>query len=235
MKRTSTILIVIVSLFIWGCSNDKAPQRPQQVVPPSNQQATPTTNPNTTVPPASATNAAGEYHYICPNGADHGGSANGGACPTCGTALVHNQAYHNNVQNPAANTQAQTPQPGAATNAAGVYHYICPNGDPGGSANGGTCSVCGATLTHNQAFHANNTTTTPSVNTPSSNSGAISPIIQSQPQAPSVNVPQTPGTATNAAGEYHYICSNGCSGGSGSSGQCSKCGAQLAHNQAYHN
>lgn len=58
-------------------------------------------DPTTGTPPANATpapptaqNAKGEYHYKCAKG--HAGAASAGNCGTCGEALVHNQAYHNN-------------------------------------------------------------------------------------------------------------------------------------------
>ncbi len=57
-----------------------------------NQQ--PSATPNAGSPqPAPAQNASGEYHYICSAGCG-GGAATQGTCPSCGAALVHNQAYH---------------------------------------------------------------------------------------------------------------------------------------------
>lgn len=57
-----------------------------------NQQ--PSATPNAASPqPAPAQNASGEYHYICSAGCG-GGAATQGTCPSCGAALVHNQAYH---------------------------------------------------------------------------------------------------------------------------------------------
>ncbi|WP_228851806.1 hypothetical protein [Aegicerativicinus sediminis] len=37
-----------------------------------------------------------------------------------------------------------------------------------------------------------------------------------------------------AGGVFHYICNDGCAGGSASAGNCATCGKPLAHNQAYH-
>ncbi|MCB9082091.1 MAG: hypothetical protein H6555_10310 [Lewinellaceae bacterium] len=59
-------------------------------------------NPGGTTQPAQAApqpadppqNAAGVWHYTCPSGCA-GGSGSPIACPTCGAALAHNQAYHN--------------------------------------------------------------------------------------------------------------------------------------------
>lgn len=66
-----------------------------------NAQQSPTTN--TTSPvfnnqpqtqPSGAKNAAGEWHYVC-SAACGGGAGASGNCPNCGSALSHNQAYHN--------------------------------------------------------------------------------------------------------------------------------------------
>lgn len=109
---------------------------------------------------------------------------------------------------------AATPEP--AQNAEGVWHYTCPNGCEGGAGAAGPCPKCGAQLAHNQAYHASNTETTPPVQ------------LQNNQPTP------TPEPAQNAAGVWHYTCPNGCEGGGGAAGPCPKCGAQLAHNQAYH-
>ena len=143
-----------------------------------NISTTPTTPTTTAATPAQ--NAAGEYHYACPNG--HAGAAAAGSCAVCGTALAHNQAYHNtpgtvspttgsatpaasgsgptfapmlqdNAGTPAARVQPQTTTATTpAKNAAGQYHYTCPNGHAGAAA-AGNCSVCGSALTHNPAYH----------------------------------------------------------------------------------
>lgn len=97
-------------------------------------------------------------------------------------------------------------------NSSGVYHYTCSNGCAGGSAAAGNCATCGNALAHNQAFHASN-----------NNNNASNPF----------NTPQAE-PAQNAAGVYHYTCSNGCAGGAASAGNCSSCGNALAHNSAYH-
>ncbi len=106
----------------------------------------------------------------------------------------------------------------APTNTSGVKHYTCPNNCAGSGGDGaGTCPVCGTAYVHNQAFHNNSPATTPD----------ITPTTTPTPPAA--------GAAQNAAGVYHYICSNGCAGGAGGAGNCATCGAALAHNQAYHN
>jgi len=48
----------------------------------------------TTPPVTSGPNASGEWHYTCPSGCAGGADAQG-TCASCGTALAHNQAYHN--------------------------------------------------------------------------------------------------------------------------------------------
>lgn len=91
-------------------------------------------------------------HYICPNSCEGSGGAMDGNCPVCGTAYVHNQAYHNQTAtNPAQTTPPTQSTP--ATNAAGQYHYTCSNGCAGGSGTQGNCSVCGNALVHNTAYH----------------------------------------------------------------------------------
>lgn len=107
-----------------------------------------------------------------------------------------------------------------AQNTSGVYHYTCSNGCAGGAAAAGNCATCGNTLSHNQAYHANNNN--------ANNTPATTPT----------NPTTTPTTQTggqNAAGVWHYTCSNGCAGGGASAGNCSSCGNALAHNTAYHN
>ncbi len=130
------------------------------------------------------------------------------------------------------------------TNNTGVVeHYICPDGHVGSGGSGaGTCSQCGATLVHNQAFHKNDpppaAPSTPQVN-------ALSPVLTT-PSAPGTVVPPNPNqaiTATppkneppqNAAGVWHYTCPSGCAGGGGSATACASCGTTLVHNTAYHN
>ncbi len=102
--------------------------------------------------------------------------------------------------------------------AVAVPHYQCPNNCAGGVGEAaGACPVCGTTLAHNQAYH----------NQPNS---APTPINETVTPPPPASSP-----AQNAAGVYHYICSNGCSGGAGSAVACGSCGSMLSHNQAYHN
>lgn len=113
-----------------------------------------------------------------------------------------------------------------AENTGTVYHYTCSRGCAGGSATAGTCSTCGNTLAHNQAFHSNNT------NQDNSN---VAPLFGDPAKNANTNTSSTTNASQNAAGVFHYTCGNGCAGGAGAAGNCSNCGATLAHNQAYHN
>lgn len=106
----------------------------------------------------------GVQHYYCANNCAGSGGDAAGTCPTCGTEYTHNQAWHNqnavststtsNIQDVSTNI---TP-PGQATpeppqNAAGVWHYTCPNGHSGGAGAATPCSECGTTLVHNTLYH----------------------------------------------------------------------------------
>jgi len=132
---------------------------------------------------------------------------------------------------------AATPGAEPPQNAEGVWHYTCPNGCEGGGGGATACTVCGTTLAHNTAYHAST----------SVNSGATNPTTITSPSAipspgntlnPTIVPPPTQATPEppqNAAGIWHYTCSNGCAGGAGSATACSACGSTLAHNTAYHN
>lgn len=128
-------------------------------------------------------------------------------------------------------TEPQTAEPAEATKASttassakveppqnelGVWHYTCALGCPGGAGSAVQCSNCKNLLSHNQAYH-----------------GTSSPTQSSSPMlAPGASATAEP--SQNAAGVWHYTCSNGCSGGSGSASKCLTCGETLAHNSAYH-
>ena len=106
--------------------------------------------PETVTPVTPALQAGGSVaHYICANNCEGSGGAAAGTCPVCGTAYVHNQAFHSQP----GGANAATPPPPSATNASGVYHYTCSNGCEGGSGAQGNCSNCGNALVHNTAFH----------------------------------------------------------------------------------
>lgn len=117
--------------------------------------------------------------------------------------------------NPPAAPAAEPPQ-----NAEGVWHYTCSNGCAGGAGSQGNCAQCGSPLQHNQGYHASANAANPAIQT---NTTQVTPP------------PSTSEPAQNAAGVWHYTCSNGCAGGSGSASACASCGSPLAHNAAYHN
>lgn len=102
-------------------------------------------------------NAAGVWHYTCSKGCA-GGAGAAVACAKCGNTLSHNTAYHG-TPNPAATatpagadkTAAKPPEP--AQNKAGVWHYTCADGCPGGAGAATACAKCGKTLAHNSAYH----------------------------------------------------------------------------------
>ena len=118
-----------------------------------------------------------------------------------------------------------TPGAEPAQNAAGVWHYTCSNGCAGGAGSAVACATCGNTLAHNTAYH-NNTGSTPAA--------TRSPSPVSTESATSTVNFTSDEPAQNAAGVWHYTCSNGCAGGAGSAVACATCGNTLAHNSAYH-
>lgn len=109
-----------------------------------------------------------------------------------------------------------------------VKHYICENNceNSGGDA-AGNCPVCENPYTHNTAYHANDLL----------KSGPLK--VESNATNPTQKIPQkttnAPKPAQNTKGVYHYTCTNGCAGGSGTADNCKSCGNTLAHNQLYHN
>lgn len=107
---------------------------------------------------------------------------------------------------------------------ASLKHYVCANKceNSGGDA-AGNCPVCKNPYLHNTAFH----------NQDFMKNGPIK--VPNNMGAPATNTPAQPSPAQNALGIYHYTCAKGCYGGSGTASNCTNCGAQLAHNQAYHN
>lgn len=120
--------------------------------------------------PSPAPDVTGDasFHYICSAGCGGGGQAQG-SCPSCGAALVHNNAFHAN-QGASSNPGAPTPptstqkypsvfnSPNAVRSApaqgsGSAFHYICTAGCGGGGNAQGNCPSCGALLAHNDAFH----------------------------------------------------------------------------------
>ncbi len=190
MKNLTTILMLIISVCLFSCSEEKKK---------TTTKAKTNTSTSTSTPPTTT-------------------SANKSAKDALIEQLTPPGEKINN-----------TPK---ITNNSGVEHHICPDGHVGfGSESKGQCSKCGKELVHNQAYHNNGnaapavTTTTSAGSTPPSGS----PFIQSP-----VTTTKAPEPPQNAKGVWHYTCSKGCAGGSGSAGNCTGCGGALAHNPAYH-
>lgn len=223
--RSLPIFIFFILAFAFtACQNNDSAR-----IRDAARQTLPEIDPNTIVAPATSTASvnSNEPHYKCPNNCVGGVGAASGSCPVCGTDMEHNQAYHNPA--PAGTTVPSAATPAASTAAAGgVFHYICSNGCAGGAASATACATCGNTLVHNQAYHSQgaSTSATPSLN---------SPVFNNQATTIPAPATSTPTAATNAAGVFHYTCSNGCAGGAGSAVACATCGNTLVHNQAYHN
>lgn len=163
-KQLFAYLVLCLALAFTACQSDDS----------SNAATTPapTTVPNTVVTPPAATTPApptapvsgfageAEPHYKCPNNCAGGHGPGQGSCPVCGTAMVHNAAYHNSGSSTTINPTIQQPNIGgnttsSAQNAAGVFHYTCSNGCAGGAGSAVACSTCGNTLVHNPAYHGN--------------------------------------------------------------------------------
>jgi len=133
---------------------------------PSVNPAAPVVDPAAPVSKEPPQNAAGVWHYTCQKGCA-GGAGSAIACAKCGTTLTHNTAYHGQASPPAvgnsptgtppgtpAGTTVQTPPKSEpAQNAAGVWHYTCPDGCAGGGGAAGPCAKCSKTLVHNNAYH----------------------------------------------------------------------------------
>ncbi len=148
----------------------------------------------------------------------------------------------NAVNQPPIYTPPTTSPPPINTTTAGVvHHYICPKNCVGsGGPQAGSCPVCNSQYVHNAAYHNQpgvaNTTTIPPGTNPMFQQGKAPQTTTTIPPPTTTTVPPpTASPAQNAAGVYHYTCSNGCAGGSGTTGNCASCGAALAHNAAYHN
>ncbi len=221
MKLQRSTIILALAMLALGCSEKDSDVRAAARESLPERPASDIFSQASTGNQAVAT--SGVMHYTCPNNCEGGGGDVQGNCPVCGTALEHNQAYHDQPIN--VNNQTPPPISNAANGAGqttGVFHYVCPDGHEGGAASEGTCASCGKALVHNQAYHAQPAAT------PTPPAGNVMNNV-------TMPNPQTPEPAQNAAGVYHYTCSNGCAGGAGSAVACSSCGATLVHNQAYHN
>lgn len=154
------ILMFSTVMTFYAC-NDNSDAIKKEAKEKLNVSSTPT-QPNAATPnpttPEPAQNAEGVWHYTC-NAGCAGGAGSASKCATCGGTLTHNSAYHsksdNTTINSPINSPITTPPPTAepAQNAAGVWHYTCNKGCAGGAGAAGSCSTCGGTLAHNQAYH----------------------------------------------------------------------------------
>lgn len=105
-----------------------------------------------------------------------------------------------------------------------VVHYICANKcENSGSEVAGACPVCKTPYTHNLAYHNGDLLKNGPLNVPKEGLNTTTPT----------NPSASP--AQNAAGIFHYTCTNGCYGGAATVGKCTSCGSDLAHNTTYHN
>ena len=159
MRNTGLLTILAAFLFLASCA-DK-PARPGNILSDAQKAAadaaaTAAANAGIQGAPAGVANLP---HYYCPNSCEGSGGDAQANCPTCGTAYVHNAAFHNQTPagtNPAVTpggTPPVTPPAAAAQNANGVYHYTCANGCAGGAVAQGSCATCGGALAHNDAYH----------------------------------------------------------------------------------
>ncbi|MBK6947419.1 MAG: hypothetical protein IPH16_04425 [Haliscomenobacter sp.] len=169
MKQPWIFISVVASLVLitLSCNRDKAirddaanslkkPDNASDMLAPSTSPF-PSANQNTPATAASGT----VPHYMCPNNCAGSGGAEQANCPVCGTAYVHNQAFHDQQASDQAaampvtptTTTTTTPAPDPAQNAAGVWHYTCAKGCAGGSGTPGNCGSCGQALAHNAAYH----------------------------------------------------------------------------------
>lgn len=141
---------------------DSKPERPAPILTPERIAAADAIESQN----AAVATSGGVQHYYCANNCAGSGGDAAGTCPVCGTAYTHNQAWHNqqNTATPTTTTSngvttgvgavpptQNTPEP--AQNAAGVWHYTCPNGHAGGAGSAIACSSCGTSLVHNSLYH----------------------------------------------------------------------------------
>lgn len=176
------VITIILALFAFSSCADK-PARPDSLLSEAQKQAADAAAEASAAAGIKAAPAgvAGLPHYYCPNSCEGSGGDAQANCPTCGTAYVHNAAFHNQTPTapstttitsptmvggdggittplstaPLTTTTSPTPAPSPAQNANGVYHYTCPSGCAGGGAGAGSCSGCGGALAHNQEYHNN--------------------------------------------------------------------------------
>lgn len=174
MKFTNlfALLVFCAILPLFSCGSDNAAESAttteaapapadNSTVNPAGAIQAPTPGTDDAAPAPATTQAAappsGVKHYTCPKNCKGSGGDAAGTCPVCGTAYVHNQAFHGQeAATPAGATATPvTPPPSPAKNAAGVFHYTCSKGCAGGAGAAGKCATCGGDLAHNAAYHNN--------------------------------------------------------------------------------
>lgn len=157
-------ILTVVMFMTVLLSCDSKPERPQSLLTPERIAAA---NSVEQANGAALAATVSVQHYYCANNCAGSGGDAAGTCPVCGSEYVHNQAWHDQQQNSVSTTTTSgdgslpgvgvtppsqaTPEP--AQNAAGVWHYTCPNGDSGGAGSAIACSICGTILVHNTAYH----------------------------------------------------------------------------------
>ncbi|WP_235298287.1 heavy metal-binding domain-containing protein [Portibacter marinus] len=150
--------LLISMLFLASCA--ETPPRPEPVMTQAQHDAinaeSAALQAQKAAQSAAVSTSASALHYYCPAHPTKGGDAQG-SCPDCGQALVHNAAFHNAgagvTTTPSGAVTPPTPSTEPAVNAAGVYHYTCSNGCPGGAGSQANCATCGNPLVHNAAYH----------------------------------------------------------------------------------
>jgi len=148
MKLFASLLFILFAISACGPSAQDREVRESARQSLLDQNASlANTAPANQLPAAAAVNTS-VSHYICPNNCEGSGGDAEGTCPVCGSAYLHNQAYHST---PAATTPTSTPDP--PQNAAGVWHYTCSNGCEGGAGSAIACANCGEMLVHNALYH----------------------------------------------------------------------------------
>ncbi len=160
----SLLSLAMMSFIACGEEKRERPDVVKDIPSSSSDQSIQNQNAGNTSTDLSSNSSGDVQHYICPNDCEGSGGPAQGSCPVCGTAYVHNQAFHNQGnqtpqnqinlegQNQLQDLQ-QSQQNSAPAQKNGEFHYICSAGCSGGAGSAGTCSQCGASLEHNTAYH----------------------------------------------------------------------------------
>ena len=170
MNKIQILLLGFVLLILASCNSK--PERPNPILSAERIAASNAVEDQNTA----ALAGSGIQHYYCANNCEGSGGDAAGTCPVCGLEYTHNQAWHNQqnavsqtttttttvgdgpgpaigLTPPAGGTPPIQSTPEPPQNAAGVWHYTCPNGHAGGGGSAIACNECGTTLVHNSAYH----------------------------------------------------------------------------------